>query len=461
MGSEPERKKALLTLHAATVSLNKAERKRQWKQSSHLMLTNDEVQKFIGAANRRYQITWSGLSLDPNWQEERYDGSIEKMVSSQIRGMRMLGMPLTLPLRSDTTQEELDIVAATLTRHGINPDHLLNQFRIVKATEEAFRKDVLDKMKAAREKGNFECGRVLKTMKRTSDHLLRITYGGDQILETTTNHPFFSISKARYVPAGELTLGEELLHFTGETIKIEKLKMRFGSFPVYNLDAEGNHNYFAGGVLVHNCNMAIAGTVAAGAGVVADAAVGGAAAAAIGAAAVPAAVIGSAAVLGYALHKATKPADNAGEGSLTAAPSATTGQPEGIGATLTGYIKDSSIGKFVGNLFRDNTGETSEGASAAPSSDTKGKGKVAESAGEKEDKRFTEEQQALVDMAKQDKRKGITEDDMEAYKDLNKELGKKGFTDEDAVRGPEEHPNRPFGKNKHGHVGPVDHIPIN
>ncbi len=279
----------------------------------------------------------------------------------------MLGMPLTLPLRSDTAQEELDIVAATLTRHGMNPDRLLNQFRIMKATEDAIRKDALDKMKAAREKGNFECKRVLKTMKRTSDHLLKITYGGGQILETTTNHPFFSMSKARYIPAGELTLGEELLHFTGETIKIEKLKMRFGSFPVYNLEVADNHNYFAGGVLVHTWNMLAAGTVAAaGAEVLADVAVGGAAAAAFGAAAVPVAIVGSAAVLGYALHEATKPADNAGEGSLTAAPSATTGQPEGIGATLTGYIKDPQSGSLLETCFVITLGRLRKGQRLLP-----------------------------------------------------------------------------------------------
>lgn len=47
---------------------------------------------------------------------------------------------------------------------------------------------------------------------------------------------------------------------------------------------------------------------------------------------------------------------------------------------------------------------------------------------------------------------------MEAYKALNKELPDP--FPENKVRGPEEHPNRPYGKEPHGHVGPVDHIPI-
>ena len=49
---------------------------------------------------------------------------------------------------------------------------------------------------------------------------------------------------------------------------------------------------------------------------------------------------------------------------------------------------------------------------------------------------------------------------MDTYIDLNKEAGDKGFTKKDSVRGPETHPNKAHGKNPHGHVGPVDHIPV-
>jgi hypothetical protein len=74
------------------------------------------------------------------------------------------------------------------------------------------------------------------------------------------------------------------------------------------------------------------------------------------------------------------------------------------------------------------------------------------------DKAFSTEKQALVDMAKKDKKTGMTADDMQAYKDLNKELPDPFPANK--VRGPEAHPNRPHGKEPHGHVGPVDHIPI-
>jgi RHS repeat-associated protein len=75
------------------------------------------------------------------------------------------------------------------------------------------------------------------------------------------------------------------------------------------------------------------------------------------------------------------------------------------------------------------------------------------------EKIFSKEKQALLDMAKMDKRKGMTRADMQAYKDLNKGLSDPLPTAK--VRGPEAHPGGgPASQVPHGHVGPVDHIPI-
>jgi 3'-phosphoadenosine 5'-phosphosulfate (PAPS) 3'-phosphatase len=87
-------------------------------------------------------------------------------------------------------------------------------------------------------------------------------------------------------------------------------------------------------------------------------------------------------------------------------------------------------------------------------------GRKAADAGRKEAKAFSSEKQALVDMDKRDKRKGISEGDMQAYKDLNQQLPD-SFPQE-KVRGPEQHAKRksPTSQKKHGCVGPVNHIPI-
>jgi RHS repeat-associated protein len=72
---------------------------------------------------------------------------------------------------------------------------------------------------------------------------------------------------------------------------------------------------------------------------------------------------------------------------------------------------------------------------------------------------FSKEKQALVEMAKADKKAGITSADMEAYKDLNKQLPDPFPSNK--VRGPEAHSSgAPSSQEPHGHVGPVGHIPI-
>lgn len=76
-----------------------------------------------------------------------------------------------------------------------------------------------------------------------------------------------------------------------------------------------------------------------------------------------------------------------------------------------------------------------------------------ESESKADDKRHTREQSDLIDMAQRDKKTGISQGDAEAYRELGKESGVR-------VRGPEVHPNRPYGQNPHIHVGPVDHIPV-
>jgi RHS repeat-associated protein len=76
-----------------------------------------------------------------------------------------------------------------------------------------------------------------------------------------------------------------------------------------------------------------------------------------------------------------------------------------------------------------------------------------------ESKEFSPEKRALVDMAKGDKQRGMSSEDMQAYKELNQTLPDPFPTRK--VRGPEAHPNRgPSSQQPHGHVGPVNHIPI-
>ena len=76
-------------------------------------------------------------------------------------------------------------------------------------------------------------------------------------IDTTTNHPFYVISKG-WVAAGDLEIGDEILTIDGEigyvlSFELEKLD---APIPVYNIEVVDFHTYFVGDgngwVLVHN-----------------------------------------------------------------------------------------------------------------------------------------------------------------------------------------------------------------
>jgi len=72
---------------------------------------------------------------------------------------------------------------------------------------------------------------------------------------TTSNHPFWSVDRQEYVPAGQLEIGERLQTLHGDTKTVVSNLPRPGpETDVYNLEVHVEHVYFVGedGVLVHN-----------------------------------------------------------------------------------------------------------------------------------------------------------------------------------------------------------------
>ncbi|MBQ9812162.1 MAG: hypothetical protein IJM54_02505, partial [Thermoguttaceae bacterium] len=70
----------------------------------------------------------------------------------------------------------------------------------------------------------------------------------------TDNHPFWSVDRQDFIPAGELIEGERLLLYNGESKRVVQKLPRPGPQVVYNLEIYGEHVYHvtADGVLVHN-----------------------------------------------------------------------------------------------------------------------------------------------------------------------------------------------------------------
>ena len=100
--------------------------------------------------------------------------------------------------------------------------------------------------------------RVTRTFEAEDRALQRLRLGDGQELLVTSEHPFYV--DGDWVEAGELTAGVELFHQeAGELHAVELVELTPSMIrgTVYNIEVEGHHNFFAGGVLVHNKSPAI------------------------------------------------------------------------------------------------------------------------------------------------------------------------------------------------------------
>lgn len=93
---------------------------------------------------------------------------------------------------------------------------------------------------------------VVNVFKHDVNSLLIICVG-DEVIETTSEHPFWVQGK-EWVKASELVVGDNLFTSDSLHLSIEDIGVIEGSTIVYNLEVEGDHTYFVSQeqILVHN-----------------------------------------------------------------------------------------------------------------------------------------------------------------------------------------------------------------
>jgi hypothetical protein len=104
--------------------------------------------------------------------------------------------------------------------------------------------------------GPLELKRVEEKFVRTAAVMELVVNG--QTIKTTAEHPFYVPAQERFVPAGELQVGDLLVSSLGTLIPIESITSLNEITTVYNLRVADYHTYFVGGALwgwdvwVHN-----------------------------------------------------------------------------------------------------------------------------------------------------------------------------------------------------------------
>jgi len=111
--------------------------------------------------------------------------------------------------------------------------------------------------------GYVEYHKVTNTFNNTSAlFTILTTYGGHDIV-CTPNHPIFNVGANCYIPAKAMSQGDIVFiknHGIDCISSIRNHDYGKRQSAVYNLEVEGNNNYFANGVLVHNCHHTSAGS---------------------------------------------------------------------------------------------------------------------------------------------------------------------------------------------------------
>jgi hypothetical protein len=103
-----------------------------------------------------------------------------------------------------------------------------------------------------------EPGRRLVTsvFRHTANNVVDLEIQGqDTPIGTTSNHPFWSVDREAFIPAGDLRIGERLKQADGLHTHVTRIPPRRGPpTSVYNLEVDGQHVYHVGndGLLVHN-----------------------------------------------------------------------------------------------------------------------------------------------------------------------------------------------------------------
>lgn len=102
--------------------------------------------------------------------------------------------------------------------------------------------------------GITEYKRIIETYVNYGTCFTDLTLENGETITSTYNHPYYVPKLRKYIKAGALDDGMEVIDYKGNFLKIVKVNNYYENKPVYNLNVDINHNYYIGNssVLVHN-----------------------------------------------------------------------------------------------------------------------------------------------------------------------------------------------------------------
>jgi uncharacterized coiled-coil protein SlyX/uncharacterized protein YwbE len=116
------------------------------------------------------------------------------------------------------------------------------------------------------ETGKFEGGVVKKLIRPVKDNIIKVRLKDGKLIQSTEEHPYFVKDKGwcsfaphlsaelHDIEVSQLEPGDFVMDSTGKWIEIKTIvpEVLAEMQTVYNFEIQGNHTYFANGILVHN-----------------------------------------------------------------------------------------------------------------------------------------------------------------------------------------------------------------
>jgi RHS repeat-associated protein len=102
------------------------------------------------------------------------------------------------------------------------------------------------------ESEKLELSEVLNTLQRETDGIFELKINNETV-QVTAEHPFYLQNKG-WVTVKELQVGNKLKTASGKIVVVKRIKKLLDKLTVYNIEVDGNHNYFITNstILVHN-----------------------------------------------------------------------------------------------------------------------------------------------------------------------------------------------------------------
>ena len=242
---------------------------RRGRFTPYLPIEHGDINEFleIGTEGHPIQNLTHGVTVTDAWMKDMIRGDLDKRQTwaKLLQTRSEIGYPYIFfkdnvnrnkpqvykDHKLDITNSNLCLSPDTLVDVRLNGEEMTVPLIAVDAFFHLGGYESLEVLSCETVTGKKEYKTVTNSAKMASDAETVTVKVGNHHVVSTPDHKFFTVNRG-YVEARKLAADDELLLDTGE--RGHPTVEPGSTTDVYDITVEGHHNFFANGVLVHNCS---------------------------------------------------------------------------------------------------------------------------------------------------------------------------------------------------------------